>query len=118
MARRFLSGEALTVFDTIATYLGKKKRYLYINSTKLYYSHLSHSCLALKKRYMRRHMRTPLEMTTRTFAAQVAKLSAYLIVFPAFDVNQNLYNTEIIDILRMVSQTPGPKLWSYWVLTL
>jgi hypothetical protein len=83
--------------------------------TKPYYSHIPLRALAFQKRYIRRHMRRPREMTTRAFAARVAELNAFLLDFSPFDVNQDLDDSEIMDILE---NGGSPKIWSCRVLTL
>jgi hypothetical protein len=41
-------------------------------------------------------------MTNLAFAARVAELNSYLLDFPPFDDNQDMENTEIMDILENV----------------
>jgi hypothetical protein len=75
MARLVLSGEALMVFDTSATEHGNETNvnfFLLLQSLNTLIFPLLD--LAFHKRYMCPHMRKPLEMTTRAFAARVAKL--------------------------------------------
>jgi hypothetical protein len=109
MARLLLSGEALAVFDTSATEHGNENNANFILTLQSLTTHIfPQRALAFQKRYMRRYMRKPREMTIRAFAARVAELNAYLLEFPPFDVNQDLDDTEIMDIL----ENGVPNTWS------
>jgi hypothetical protein len=109
MARLLLSGEALMVFNTAATEHGNETNNNFTLSLQTLTTHIfPQRSLAFQKRYMRRFMRKPREMTTRAFAARVAELNAYLEEFPPFEDNQELDDTEIMDIL----ENGVPNTWS------
>jgi hypothetical protein len=78
MARNFLSGDALTVYKSSATEYGNNTNASFILTLQSLTTHIfALRTLSFRKRYMRRHIHKPQEMTTRAFAAQVAKLIAY-----------------------------------------
>jgi hypothetical protein len=109
MARLLLSGEALTVFNTHATEHGNETNNHFNLTLQNLTTHIfPQRCLAFQKRYMRRYMRKPREMTTRAFAARVAELNTYLEEFPPFEANQELDDPEIMDIL----ENGVPGTWS------
>ena len=64
--------------------------------------------LRMQKRYMRRQMRKPREMTIRSYVARVQELNSYLKSFPPFGDNQELPEDKILDILEF----SVPHSWS------
>jgi hypothetical protein len=109
MTRLLLSGEVIMEFNTSATEHGNETNNYFTLTLQTLTTHIFPQCsLAFQKRYMRRYMRMPREMTTRSFAAQVAELNAYLEQFPPFEDNQELDNTKIMDIL----ENGVPNTWS------
>ena len=67
-----------------------------------------YKALEKQKRFMRRHMRKPADMTTRTYAANLIRINSdELTMLPPFQHGQSLSNDELIDII-----TYGiPKSW-------
>jgi hypothetical protein len=110
MARLLLSGEDLMVFDTSATEHGNKTNANFVFTLQSITTHIFPlRALAFQKLYIHRHMRKSCEMTKQAFAAQVAELNAYLLDFTPFDVNQDLEDTEIMDILKNGVQNTWSK---------
>ena len=68
-----------------------------------------YKALEKQKRFMRRHMRKPADMTTRTYAANLIRINSNeLTMLPPFQTGQSLTNDELIDII-----TYGiPKSWT------
>ena len=59
-----------------------------------------YKALAKQKRYMRRYMRKPADMTTRTYVNHITRLNnEELPLLPPFGANQGLSNDELIDII-------------------
>jgi hypothetical protein len=106
MARLLLQGEALMVFNNSATEHGNEINNNFNLTLQSLTAHIfPHRSLAYHKRYMRRYMRKPREMTTRAFAARVAKLNEEC---PPFEDNKELDDTEIMDIM----DNGVPNTWS------
>jgi hypothetical protein len=101
MARRLLEGDALAKFDESATQAGAQTN---ANFQAVMTSVTTHifpkKSLAYQKRYMRRFMRKPRDMSTRLFVARVTELNAYLEHFPPYAENQRLANDELMDIFE------------------
>jgi len=115
MARRLLIGDALSVFNSALLELG-------VNETNQSYE-LCMDALGrhvfpkrasqLQKRYMRRFIRKPADMTTKTFAARLQELNTYLPKFPTAapglaSVNK-LDDDEIVNIMEFVM----PRQWQH-----
>jgi hypothetical protein len=101
MARRLLLGDTLATFNKAAQEKGAETD---VNFESVLDSVTTHvfpqRALAYQKRYMRRYMRKPRDMTTREFSARLMEMNSYLKEFPPFDLDQELAMEELIDILE------------------
>ena len=113
MARRLLAGDALAVFNVHARELGAETNVHYDSVMQNLCKHIfPQRSLRLQKRYMRRYMRKPKEMTTREYIARVNEINGYLALFPPFGLNQTLPNDELLDLLEF----GVPSVWQreFW----
>jgi hypothetical protein len=101
MARRLIFGDTLAVFNKAALDKGNETVANFELVLKDVTTHVfPQRALAYQKRYMRRYMRKPRDMSTRLFVARIAEMNAYLQEFPPFEDNQELDEQEIVDILE------------------
>lgn len=101
MIRRLITGDTLTVFDNAANQRGNERNETFILCLQDVTNHIfPKRALSFQKRYMRRYLRKPRDMTTREFAARISEMNQYLKQFPPFEDNQELDEDEIIDILE------------------
>lgn len=83
MACRLLQGDALAVFNVHARQLGAETNAHYDAVMQALCKHsFPQQALRVQKRYMRRYMRKPREMTTREYIARVNKINSYLALPP------------------------------------
>ena len=99
LARHLLQGDALAAFEkaapaqtseTIATFkecLEELKKHIF-----------PQRALANQKRYMRRFLRKPRDMSVREFAARLNEINEYLSDFPPSNENNKLLMDELMDI--------------------
>ena len=106
VARRLLTGDALSVFNAALDELGTTETN---NSYELCMDALARHVFPkrasqLQKRYMRRFVRKPAGMTTKQFAARLQELNAYLPKFPTAMPGQaavgKLDDDEVVDIME------------------
>jgi hypothetical protein len=106
VARRLLNGDALSVFNAALAALGSNEtNAAYESCMDALARHVfPKRALQLQKRYMRRFVRKPAEMSTRQFAARLQELNAYLAKFPTTAPGQpapdKLDDDEIVDIME------------------
>lgn len=101
MTRRLIHGDTLAVFDAAAQEHGNETNVTFLQCLKDVTTHIfPKRALAFQKRYMRRNLRKPRDMTTREFSARLSELNQYLKQFPPFEDNQELDEDEIIDIVE------------------
>lgn len=101
MIRRLILGDTLAVFNKAATEKGNETVANFEACLQEVTTHVfPQRALAHQKRYMRRYMRKPRDMSTREFTARVTELNAYLKEFPPFQEDQHLDDPEIMDILE------------------
>ena len=98
MARRLLKGEPLQQFEWKAETIG--------NETVLNFNECLRavcesvfpvSALKHQKRYMRRVLRKPKDMTMKAYYARFQELNRYLERFPPFAARQKLPNDEVLE---------------------
>ena len=99
MARRLLQGDALAAFNRAATQNGTEtnehfKACLLALKTYIF----PRKALSNQKRYMRRILRKPRNMTTREFMTRLVEINEYLNEFPPALGNQKLPEDELMDI--------------------
>ena len=113
VARRLLTGDALSVFNAALEELGANETN---NSYELCMDALARHVFPkrasqLQKRYMRRFVRKPATMSTKQFAARLQELNAYLPKFPTAIAGQaavtKLDDDEVVDIMEF----GVPKSW-------
>jgi hypothetical protein len=106
VARRLLTGDALSVFNAALDELGTSETN---NSYELCMDALARHVFPkrasqLQKRYMRRFVRKPASITTKQFAARLQELNAYLPKFPTAASGQTavtkLDDDEVVDIME------------------
>jgi hypothetical protein len=108
MIRRLIFGDTLAVFNKNAQELGNETNANFELALQAVTTHVfPQRALSYQKRYMRRYMRKPRNMTTREFAARVNELNEYLKQFPPYDDDQELAEEEILDILEFAV----PNTW-------
>ena len=101
MLRRLVLGDTLAVFNKAAAEHGNETVANFETCLQAVTKHVfPQRAMAHQKRYMRRYMRKPRDMSTREFVARVTELNAYLTEFPPFEENQKLDDQEIMDILE------------------
>ena len=106
VARRLLAGDALSVFNAALAALGSNEtNAAYESCMDALARHVfPKRALQLQKRYMRRFVRKPANMSTRQFAARLQELNAYLSKFPTAAPGQpapaKLDADEIVDIME------------------
>ena len=114
MARRLLEGDALAAFERAATAHGGQT---VANMTLCLQDLRTHvfplRALQNQKRYMRRNMRKPKEMTMREYANRVQELNTALQQFPPFGANQELPDDEVLEILEFGI----PRRWKKEMIT-
>jgi len=108
MLRNLIRGDALRVFDAKATYLGDETAEHFSESLKGLTTHIFPlRALVKQKRYMRRHMRKPRELTTRQYAARIVEMSEDLTAFPNFEDSNKFSDDELMDIY----ENTNPVKW-------
>ena len=101
MIRRLITGDTLAVFNNAAQEHGNETNQTFLRCLQDVTTHIfPQRALAFQKRYMRRYLRKPKDMTTQEFAAHITELNQYLKQFPPFGQNQELEDEEIIDIIE------------------
>lgn len=101
MIRRLITGDTLAVFNNAAQEHGNETNATFLQCLQDVTTHIfPQRALSFQKRYMRRYMRKPKDMTTREFAARISELNQYLKQFPPFEDNQEIDEEEIIDIIE------------------
>ena len=102
-ARRFLQGQALTTFNNMA----EEQPTVNVQNYELCIEHVNESLFpqrayVTQTRWMRRYLRKPPEMKTRTYVDRVLELNSYLTEFPRPNGNVavKLDDDEIMDILE------------------
>ncbi len=114
MARRLLSGDALAVFNARATTTGNETTANFKLVMDALATHVfPQRALRMQKRYMRRYMRKPKNISTREYIARVNEINGYLEDFPPFGANQKLPTDEVLDLLEF----GVPSLWQkqFWL---
>lgn len=101
MIRRLITGDTLAVFNKAAAEHGNETNATFLRCLQDVTNHIfPQRALSFQKRYMRRYLRKPKEMSTREFAARISELNQYLKQFPPFEDNQEIDDEEIIDIIE------------------
>ena len=99
LARRIFLGEALTAFEEAVRQNVEENNENFVHCLQHVVEHIFPArALISQKRYMRRFMRKPKEMSIRNFMARLTEINAYLNRFPPFQENQELPLDEIMDI--------------------
>ena len=110
MARALLRREGLQVFNAAATQCSNET----VEHFKLVGDDLKKHFFPLKalmkqKRYMRRFLRKPRELTSKEYQAALHTLNGYLEKFPGADENSKLSNEELLEILEFGIPTTWSK---------
>lgn len=101
MIRLLITGDTLAVFNNDAAEHGYDTNATFLHCLQDVTNHIfPQRALSFQKRYMRRYLRKPKEMSTREFAARISELNQYLKQFPPFEDNQEIDDEEIIDIIE------------------
>ena len=101
MARRLLDGDALAKFNERALFHGNETSEHFNAVMQDVTEHVfPKKALLYQKRYMRRFMRKPKEMSTRLYVARVNELNEYLKRFPPFANAQEIPQDEMMDIFE------------------
>ena len=96
MARRLLQGDPLSTFNAKATELGNETVANFAQCIRAVTEYvLPKNALRDQKRYMRRILRKPREMTIKQYFARYHELNEYLDQFPPFNANQHIPEDEI-----------------------
>ena len=96
--RTVLKGDAYTYFSQYFT----TDDAMFVLGVQALTSHIfPQRALRMQKRYMRRYMRKPRDMTMRVYRNRVVELNNYLEWFPTvFNATQKIDDDEIVDILE------------------
>ena len=104
LARNLLKGDALSAFNTAATTAGNETQANFDTVLNSVTEHIFPArALRVQKRYMRRFLRKPKDMTTRQWISRVTELNNYLESFPplrAGTAATKLPDDEILEILE------------------
>jgi hypothetical protein len=101
MMHRTIEADALAVFNQKAKDLKEETMNSFGECIKAVTTHVfPMRALAIQKRYMRRYMRKPQNVTTREFVARVVEINGMLADFPPFNTNQSLPDEELLDIFE------------------
>ena len=101
MARRLLSGDALTNFENYAVLRGENTVAKFKNVLKDLTAYvMPRKALSNQKRYMRRFLRKPIHMKIREFVARVQELNQLLSYFPPGGDNQRLSQDDLLELLE------------------
>ena len=101
MTRGILEGDALSKFDARATELGGETNPNFTLCLNAVTQHVfPQKALQYQRRYMRRNMRKPRDLSTREFHSRVQELNSYLSQFPPFNAGQLLDDDNIMEILE------------------
>ena len=99
LVRRLLQGDALAAFDNAATMHGAETNDNFNLCGRDLVRHIFPTkALAKQKRWMRRFLRKPAEMSIRDFMSRMTEINGYLKKFPPFGADQSLPQEEILDI--------------------
>ena len=99
--RRLLEGDALAVFDLKRSEYASETNENYQETMEHLGSHVFPTkALQKQKRYMRRVLRKPRDLTTRDYVARVCEINNLLASFPGADENSKLPEDELLDILE------------------
>jgi hypothetical protein len=113
MARRILQDDALAAFNRKATELGNATIPNFQLCLRALATHVfPPRALQRQKRYMRRYLRKPKDMTIKQYLARYNELNATLTHFPPFAENQRLPDDEIIQHVA----TAIPDSWKKQML--
>lgn len=108
MIRRLLIGDTLAVFNKEAQDIGAETVANFEVVLQKVTAHVfPQRALSYQKRYMRRYMRKPRNLTTREFSVRVSELNSYLKSFPPFGNGQELSEEEILDLMEFAV----PNAW-------
>ena len=103
-ARRVLSGDAKASFNTSATYNGTETNANFIICITELTRHIFPAwALQNQKRYMRRFLRKPGNMTVRAYFSRVNEINSYLTLFPDICPDEpatSLDNNELLDLME------------------
>lgn len=101
MMRRLLDGDALAAFNQAAERHGNQTNDNFAHCMEDLTTHVfPNRALAIQRRYMRRYMRKPREMTIREYLARVNEINSYLPMFPGGNEGSKLPDDELCDILE------------------
>ena len=101
LARRVLKGDALAAFNDQASEEGNETLATFNTCLRHVTDHVFPArALQTQKRYMRRMMYKPRDVTIRKYAARLAEINAYLIDFPPHGDDQQLPVEELLEILE------------------
>jgi hypothetical protein len=103
VTRRLLQGDALAAFENAATDLPTETNANFDEVLQAVTAHVFPKRAAqLQKRYMRRIVRKPAEMSTKMFAARIQELNNFLPLFPAINdvIVTKLDEDEIVDVME------------------
>ena len=108
MARRLLSGDALTAFENATTGVTTETVATFKTALQALRTHVfPRKALRSQKRYMRRHMRKTRDISARVFVARIQEVNNYLNSFPPFAEDQKLDDYELLEIM----EASVPKNW-------
>ena len=108
MARRLLSGYALTTFENASTEVATETVATFKTALHALRTHVfPRKALHSQKRYMRRHMRKTRDISARVFVARIQEVNNYLNSFPPFAEGQKLDDYELLEIM----EASVPKNW-------
>ena len=101
VARRILKGDALAAFNDKATDLGNETVGNFDQCLEHVTDHVFPArALQTQKRYMRRMMVKPRDVTIRKYAARLAEINGYLDDFPPHQAGQAIPLDELLEILE------------------
>ncbi len=99
LMRKCLLGDALAAFDNAANSLEEETQENFELCKQRLIEHvLPKKALITQKRYMRRFLRKPMEVTVRDFMTRMEEINSLMERFPPFQPNQQLPHDEIMDI--------------------
>jgi hypothetical protein len=97
--RGLLQGDPLAAFNRAALINGDDTEHSFKLNIHALVEHLiPKRALVTQKRYMRRILRKPLNVTVREFMSRLIELNEYLPYFPPYDADQKLSQEELLDI--------------------
>ena len=99
--RRLLEGDALAAFELKATELATETAPHYNEVMEALTKHVfPNKALQKQKRYMRRVLRKPRELSTRDFVSRVCEINNLLTQFPGATNESKLPDDELLDLLE------------------